>query len=372
MNRNIVTGRLLLLLLAGLVPFATSQTWTSNGPLSRYGHSAIFDPSTEQMIIYGGYSPSNPTFYLDGDVWRLLPSASLSGVQNWVAVHPTGTPPEARYGHLAGYDPQNNRMVVFAGYTGSPPCGNDVWVLTSVNGKGGSPAWSGLNPAGNPPSPRGFAAGAYDPASNSLMVYGGDGCGTALGDYWVLSNANGLGGTPTWTEFFPPGGPGPRFGHTAVYDPTSNELIVFAGYNGLTWFNDVWVLKNANGVGGVPLWQQLSATGVPLQRAYSSATYDPASNVMTIFGGIAYGDGGEPLNDVFVLSDANNTGGPPAWTQIAQASVDYATWRGKHTAVYDASKNTMMVFGGQVALVYYGGADVATNDLFFLSHANGK
>ncbi len=94
------------------------------------------------------------------------------------------------------------------------------------------------------------------------MVYGGYDCQTStpLDDYWILSNANGLGGTPTWTEL-PTGlgGPGPRYGQTAVYDPNTNELILFAGFSGQRFgiYNDVWVITNANGIGGPPAWEEL-------------------------------------------------------------------------------------------------------------------
>ena len=356
-----------LLLVGAVVQFAVAQpTWTSNGPKPRYAHSAVFDPSTRQMIIYGGYSPQNPHYYIDGDVWRLLPSASLSGGQNWVASHPTGTPPAARYGHLGGYDPQSNRMIVFAGK--APGCTNDVWVLSNANGNAGPSAWLQLSPIGSVPSPRGFSAGAYDPTSNTLMVYGGDACGSALGDYSVLSNANGLGGTPTWTEFFPTGGPGARSGATAVYDPGSHELILFGGWDGAnTYFNDVWVLTNANGTAGTPVWQQVLPTGgPPFERAYSSATYDPVSDVMTMCGG--YHGPYDWWNDVWVLTNASGTHGThTAWAKIAQSSVIFPLGRYSHTAVYDASRNVMIMFGGNVT-----NKPLAANDIFFLSDANGQ
>ena len=46
--------------------------------------------------------------------------------------------------------------------------------------------------------------------------------------------------------------PSPVLGQSAVYDDTSNRLIVFQ--------NDVWVLVDANGIGS-PSWVQLSPTG---------------------------------------------------------------------------------------------------------------
>lgn len=346
MKRIILTWPLLIGL---LVHLAAAQSWTPNGPLPRYGHSAVFDPSTRQMIIFGGFSGAIGQ-NLDADVWRLLPAASLSGVQNWVALHPIGTLPPGRGGHVAGYDPASNRMVTFGGQTAAG-CVNDVWVLTNANGHGGSATWSQLTPLGGPPESREYFGSAYDPVSNTLMVYGGYDCQTSavLDDYWILSNANGLGGTPTWTEL-PTGlgGPGPRYGQTAVYDPSSNELILFAGLDGQRFgiYSDVWVITNANGIGGYPAWEELSAIGqIPDARFYSSAIYDVTNNVMTIFGGAI--DGGTGFCTWFcVLTYANGVGGVPTWFGNNEGPLDGPGNDAQHTAVYDASRNAMIVFGG--------------------------
>ena len=74
--------------------------------------------------------------------------------------------------------------------------------------------------------------------------------------------------TATWTYFSPAGGgPGPRDGQTAVYDSASNELILFGGTNNqeTVTFNDIWILKNANGMAGTPVWQKLFPMGGPPQ-----------------------------------------------------------------------------------------------------------
>ena len=73
-------------------------------------------------------------------------------------------------------------------------------------------------------------------------------CFPGFNDVWVLANANGLGGTPAWTRLHPTGPqPGGRFGHTAVYDAANNLMIVFAGTNDEARFYISWVLSDANG-----------------------------------------------------------------------------------------------------------------------------
>lgn len=84
----------------------------------------------------------------------------------------------------------------------------------------------------------------YDPATNQLILFGGvDATGAAFGDAWVLSNANGLGGTPQWTQLTPTGGPpAARGGYSAGYSAATGRMVVALGVGGGQMFNDVWVL----------------------------------------------------------------------------------------------------------------------------------
>jgi hypothetical protein len=259
-------------------------------------------------------------------------------------------------------------MIIFGGGLGqSSPCANDTWVLTNANGNGGTPAWTELSPAGSLPPARNYFAAAYDPNTDSMIVFGGANCFTvAFNDVWVLSHADGLGGTPTWTQLSP-SGPAPvaRELTSAVYDPGSNRLIVFGGSSATVGLNDVWVLSNANGSGGAPAWTELAPSGgAPSARAGFSAVYDATNNRMTIYGG---GDSSGILNDAWVLSDANGLGGTPTWTQLGPFT-EFPEARNVHSAVYLPSTNKMVVFGGATQSST---GDTAVNDVWVLSHANG-
>lgn len=129
----------------------------------------------------------------------LVASAPTTAAQEWIQLAPTGGPPPVRVSHIAVYAQQTNRMIVFAG--------RDVCVLPALN------------------------------------------------DVWVLENANGLGGTPNWTQLSPTGGPPlARDGHSAVLNPTTNRMTAFGGHGcvadpcNFSNFNDVWALTNANGI----------------------------------------------------------------------------------------------------------------------------
>src|SRR5438132_5783572 len=232
--------------------------------------------------------------------WALIAAASPS----WTLLGPGGlTFPLFRGGSTTVYDPSSNRVILFAGSSddvGNPRL-NDVWVQTNANGLGGTGAWSQLLPSGALPQVRSQHSAVYDAANNRMIIYGGcgavptsNGCLPIADNVWVLSNANGLGGTPTWTQLFPTGGPPPaRQSHQAVYDPGTNSMIVWAGQNGAlgencATYSDVWVLSNANGLPpGTQNWTQLSPTGGPPAGQYhSTAVYDSSNNVMTVFGGV--------------------------------------------------------------------------------------
>ena len=103
----------------------------------------------------------------------------------------------------------------------------------------------------------------------------------------------------TWTHFTPSGS-GPQGGggsQSTAYDMATDRLIVFGAYDlspCCAETNDVRVLKNATGSGGVPTWVQLTPTapaGLPQSRQAHSAVYDPATNRMIIFGGGRLGSG---------------------------------------------------------------------------------
>jgi hypothetical protein len=127
-----------------------------------------------------------------------LLASNVFAAERWIKLNPEGTPPPPM-GTAAVYVTANNRMIVFGANTGPGPIQvtNRVWILTNVNSLDGTPEWMELSPAGRPPAPRGGPMMAYDQANNRLIVYGGYASGGAtLTDLWVLKNANGLGGTP--------------------------------------------------------------------------------------------------------------------------------------------------------------------------------
>jgi hypothetical protein len=325
------------------------------------------------MIVFGGMNgPGTVTTHLlFNDVWVLTNADGTGGPSTWTQLSPTGTPPSARGTHSAVYDAANNRMMVFAGDPSIGFCSgavNDVWVLTNADGTGAvASTWAQLSPTGGPPNLRQSPQAVYDSATNRMMVFGGmtNACGSFSNDVWVLENANGLGGAPIWTQLFPVSGPAPRASHSAVYDSANNRMVVFGGGTATGSVNDVWVLQNANGV-GTPAWTQLSPTGVPPSvRSSHVAVYDSANNRMVVFGGAGGVDVSGRLNDIWVLANANG-GGAPAWTQLSPTGVPPSV-RDSHTAVYNPAMNRMVTFAGRTCTGGCTGSEFfALNDVWVL------
>ena len=192
-----------------------------------------------------------------------------------------------------------NRLIVFGG---NPNIGNcnltvsDVWVLTNANGSGPTPVWTQLLGSGAGPSNRGNHSAVYDQLNNRMVVFGGNqACGSQFGDVWVLADANGASGTPTWTLL---GATFLRSSHTGVYHAGLNQMTIFGGNN-----DETWVLTNANGLGSPVSWTQLNPTSSPpVGKLFHSAVLNEATNRMIVFSG----QGASVNNDTNVLE------GPPS------------------------------------------------------------
>jgi hypothetical protein len=109
-------------------------------------------------------------------LFALAGNALAQTTPTWIPLTPTGGPPAARNAHSAVIDEANDRMIVFGGSFFNCPggCLNDVWVLTNADGLGGTPAWTQLAPTGPPPSVRTGHSAVYSPGTNRMIIFGGD------------------------------------------------------------------------------------------------------------------------------------------------------------------------------------------------------
>jgi hypothetical protein len=213
-------------------------------PNPRAWHACTLDPLRERMIVHGGQPP------LLGDLWAL----SLAGPQLWTQLFPAGTGPTPRQSHVAVFDPRRDRVLFFGGLLQSSLETNEVWELAL------SPAltWSRLEPLGTPPSPRRNLGGIYDPLRDRMVFFGGVQGTRWLNETWALN----LDGLPTWQQLSPARlPPEARNDLTATYDPRFDRMVVFGGWNGVTFLSDAWALT----------WGQADPTPVQLALVESQA-----------------------------------------------------------------------------------------------------
>ena len=280
---------------AGSTGWINTWFWndTSNPTTAITQHCAVWDDAHERMLLFGGI---NSSFVLQNQLFAMQKSG---GFYEWSVLTPAGTPPTARSGAVAIYDPVGVRMLVFGGLDVSSAARGDLHQLSLA----GSPTWTTLHPAGGPTG-RVAPSAVYDPFRHRMLIFGGADSltGSLDNDVWALS-LPGL----TWTHLAPTGTPPPgREQHGAVFDTRRNRMLVMGGLLASGDMRDVWELDCAP---ATPVWTKLAsavtALGRPPGRYLPAAVYDSTGDRMVLYGGIepAVGTFGIPfpLKDLWNL-----------------------------------------------------------------------
>jgi hypothetical protein len=284
-----------------------------------FGYSTVYDAASARMILFGGWLNSS----VQSSTWALT-GANGSGSPTWSVVSPGGSGGPAVNRASVVYDAANNIMIVVDGCeSGCTPISTEVAVLANANGTGAaSPAWSVLSPSGTAPAPRQGAAAAWDATDGNMIVFAGQngGCcpGSAYTDTWMLTHANGIGGTPQWINLAPTGGPPAGVNSpTGGYNAADNRFVTYGGSDlSGNSTNAVWALLNANASGGAPTWVNVIPQGAagapPFTSGFASAAvYDPVGNRFFV---VDY----DPVStqwQVWTLSNADGAAAaPPAWS----------------------------------------------------------
>jgi hypothetical protein len=126
-------------------------------PGAREGASMAWDPTTSQLVMFGGRQTGSNADFNDTWVW--------SGT-NWVQQHPATSPP-ARNSAAMVFDPATGQMLLAGGlFTIGVQVVNDVWTWSGST-------WTKQTPARALP-PRAGAVAGYDVPTDQLLVFGGD------------------------------------------------------------------------------------------------------------------------------------------------------------------------------------------------------
>jgi len=230
--------------------------------------------------------------------------------------------PSARADAAIAYDAATHSTVLFGGNDGRSVYG-DTWTWDVT--------WNAMLPVTSP-SPRQGPAMAFDGAAGNVVLFGGSSfpfaTGTAYGDTWTWDGIN-------WTEQFPPVSPSPRLWSTMVYDPKDKTVLLFGGSNtsgGDDAFSDTWAW---NGVSKT--WTELHPTSHPSGRAANQLVYDAANRTVVLFGGVTTNL--TPLNDTWTWNGLN-------WTEQFPTSVPSP--RNGVSLAYDSGLGAVVLFGGAV------------------------
>jgi hypothetical protein len=209
----------------------------------------------------------------------------VATAQNWKLENPTTRPP-ARYDFAMSATPGVvGRVLIFGGTTLENGFSylNDTWLWDGYN-------WRNLTTAVRPPV-RGFASMAYDPRSDTVVLFGGVSYNFPyyLNDTWVFNGS-------TWRQMNPGTSPSGRLGASMVYDEAQRTIILFGGLGGSnsTPLNDTWAWNGST-------WYREFPQQSPNVRYGASMAFFPPENYNLISGGY-----GQQFRD-YPLSFLNDT-----------------------------------------------------------------
>jgi len=249
--------------------------------------------------------------------------------------------PSARSFVQMTYHAKRSRVVLFGGGAADNSTFlNDTW---EWNGQD----WTQVSDIG--PSVRSRHALAYDSKRQRVILFGGVGGGTSsltfLNDTWEWDGSD-------WTQVADTG-PGPRAGHSMVYDSKRERVVLFGGNANNACLADTWAWDGTD-------WTQEQDAG-PTPRTCHGMCFDTERGRIVLFGGESFSftqvtetvkDGGIPgafgathtvtntvLNTLF-LDDTWEYDGL-AWTRVADTGPEARIGAG---LIYNGK--TSLLFGG--------------------------
>ena len=234
-----------------------------------------------------------------------------------------------RHSHTTIY--YDNKMVVFGGSTGSNVNVNDVLEFDLTTN-----VWKDISPStGTKPNGRQYPTSIY--YNNKMVVFGGYSGSSYKNDVWEFDLT-----TNIWKNISPSTGtkPNGRAGHTSIY--YNNKMVVFGGSTDSSYKNDVWEFDLTDNS-----WNKINdgsgddanpPTAPNKRHGHASIYYN---NKMVVFGGYT----GSNVNDVWEFDLTTNV-----WKYISPSTGTKPNGRRYHTSIY--YNNKMVVFGGSTDSSY--------------------
>ena len=238
---------------------------------------------------------------------NVLPLSSCCQNKTWQFLDVSAPP--ARLGHAMAYDSLRKRVVLFGG-SGSSSLLGDTW------------EWDGaiwVRMATNGPSPRAFSAMAYDNRLGRTILFGGMTVSNISAETWGWDGAN-------WT-ILTAAGPGARLRHAMAYDSDRGRTVLFGGLAD-TGFEqaDTWEFNGT-------AWLNTSSTNNPAPRQGHAMAFDRMMGYTLLFGGLKPG---ALFGDTWRWDGVN-------WTLI---TTNGPSPRAYHAMAYNDNCGVAVLFGG--------------------------
>jgi N-acetylneuraminic acid mutarotase len=178
----------------------------------------------------------------------------------------------------------------------------------------------------NNPGPRGAHAMVYDPYNEQIVLHGGASTGFHyLGDTWGYSYT-----TNSWTRLSRTS-PTARANHAMVYCNSTNEIILFGGWQvGGTWSFDC----------ELETWSEVTTSTDPGEHHSLAMAYDPKENAVILFGG--FNSDGVETDDTWKFDLETRE-----WSDLAPETTPLARYG--HVMVYDESIEQIVMTCGNTA-----------------------
>jgi hypothetical protein len=294
----------------------TSSGWTrvfNEGPQQRRYHTMTYDSDSKHIWMFGGYIFNGSA--RTNQLWKW---STVSG--QWTMMSPPSSP-SAREGVAMVYDPANQKLVAFGGYTGAAYL-NELWSYSVVSG-----TWNQLTPTGGPPTIRGYMPGVYMPASGTMLVYGGYNGSTRPNELWEYKIS-----TNTWRQITWAGTPSAgRSDHIAICQTVSGSMIIHGGFIAAETA-ETWKFNY-----GASNWTQLTSS--TNTHRYHAGFYDSVGDNLYISTGYTTNTYSTiptiwKYNMKTAWTQVSPAGGTPAWTR---ANIGYGAADSDRNEFYDFS-----------------------------------
>lgn len=309
-------------------------------PEARGYHRMFYSDATKRVLLaggeaYAGWGESLPGY---GGIWSFRDNQ-----HDWTKLHESN--PIAL--DWATYDKAHDVIIAYVAFyppatpDGFPSLVSETWAYHVTAG-----IWENRNPPTHPPV--GLLGGgsqmAYDDKAQKVIMFGG----LDLVVFKQLLDTGDLSLLPLvetnntwvydydsnqWFNRMPANPPSARNSHALVYEPTTEQSILFGGGDFFESFDDTWSYNYANNT-----WSKLTTTNQPSSRSYGYMAYDERSAQIVYFGGVDYTET-QIYGDTWLYDPLVNT-----WTE--QTPTLAPSPRGWHDLVYSPKAKGIMLFGG--------------------------